>query len=139
MKYKNNPLNIRNSNSYKWQGQSGSKKGFCEFTELEYGIRAACYLIMVSYRKAGVNTLASIIRRWAPASDNNPTDSYIEFVGERTNLLRWAPINTPEKVAKMVIAMAEFEQGRKPEFDCTQVVDIIDKYHLRFFTKNKVL
>lgn len=139
MKYKNNPLNIRYSKYHRWLGQSGRRKGFCEFTELEYGIRAACYLIMVSYKKAGACHLASIIRRWAPPSDNNPTDSYIEFVAERTNLIRWANINTPEKVAKMVVAMAEFEQGQKPEFNCAQVVDIIDKYHLRFFTKNKTL
>ena len=132
MKYKNNPLNIRYSAKTRWQGQSGHCNGFCEFESLEYGIRAACYLILISYRRAGACTPAAIIRRWAPPSDNNPTDKYITWVCEKANLVRFEQLYYTADVARMVVAMAEFEQGKAPTFNATFVCDVIAKFKLNF-------
>lgn len=132
MKYKNNPLNIRYSAKTRWQGQSGHCNGFCEFESLEYGIRAACYLILISYRRAGAYTPAAIIRRWAPPSDNNPTENYINWVCENAHLVRFQELHYVSEVARMVVAMAEFEQGKVPTFDATFVRNVIEKYKLNF-------
>ena len=37
----NNPLNIVNSQSFKWLGQTGKVGGFCTFASMAYGYRAA--------------------------------------------------------------------------------------------------
>lgn len=87
MKYQNNPLNIRYREANHWLGQLSPKKGFCEFRSLYYGLRAAA-IIISRYRAHGVKTIGSIIRRWAPPSDNNPTDNCIKFVLLKMNQLR---------------------------------------------------
>lgn len=83
----NNPLNIRYSSANNWKGQIGQQSGFCVFDTPEHGMRAAM-VNLKSYRKNGVVTIADIISRWAPPSENN-TESYIDFVcnklGENRN------------------------------------------------------
>lgn len=82
---KNNVLNIRTSSSFSWLGQNGATRGFCNFEGIEYCRRTGLYLLMRSYRRAGVKTLGGIIKRWAPAFENN-TEAYINFVCKRTGL-----------------------------------------------------
>lgn len=79
MKYKNNPLNIRYTGC-QWVGLAGNKNGFCEFTDLKYGLRAAVYLLTRTYKKRGWHTLEDIIYHWAPPSDGNATETYINRV-----------------------------------------------------------
>lgn len=78
---KNNVLNIRASKSFSWAGQTGATRGFCDFEGIEMCRRAGLYLLMRSYRRAGVITLADVIRRWAPPTENE-TDKYIDFVAK---------------------------------------------------------
>lgn len=75
---KNNPFNIRVSNS-RWIGSCGSTRGFVDFSSLEYGVRAACILIMRSYRMKDVLTISEIINRYAPKNEND-TAVYIAFI-----------------------------------------------------------
>jgi len=81
----NNPLNIRYNAKNQWLGQTGSdrvpaEKGMCVFTSMHYGIRAAFKLLSNYGRKYGLNTVRSIITRWAPPSDDNNTEAYIKRV-----------------------------------------------------------
>ena len=66
---KNNPFNIRVGS--RWLGLVGQNKGFCEFASMEYGVRAAAYLLMRSYRKRGIMSIRAIIERFAPSSEND--------------------------------------------------------------------
>lgn len=83
---KNNPLNIRYSRLNKWKGQTGQRKGFCEFSSMYYGIRAALYLLIVSYSRRGIKTYREIIYAYAPPSENN-SDNYLYFVCSGLNVL----------------------------------------------------
>lgn len=78
MKYKNNPANIRYNSANIWLGQIEPKNGFCQFKDMEYGLRALMFLIrnyIVKHRKRSVS---QIINRFAPVSENN-TSAYIRF------------------------------------------------------------
>lgn len=76
---KNNPFNIRNNHRNKWIGQVGSNRGFCNFITLEYGVRAACYLLLKSYRKRSICTLSDIVYSFAPPFEND-SDAYILYL-----------------------------------------------------------
>lgn len=74
----NNPLNIRYSSRNNWIGQIGERSGFCVFDTPTNGIRAAM-VNLKSYRKSGYVTIADIVSRWAPPTEND-TANYIDFV-----------------------------------------------------------
>lgn len=82
----NNPLNIRFNPTNNWQGQLTENKGFCVFKNKAYGFRAG-YRILCTYIRNGIDTLESIIERWAPPSENN-TEKYIQFVEHETIIPR---------------------------------------------------
>lgn len=79
MKYKNNPLNIRATDS-KWIGAIEPKNGFLQFSTLVAGVRCGLYLLLRTYKNRGWKTIEEIISHWAPPEDGNKTQSYIEFV-----------------------------------------------------------
>lgn len=128
-KYKNNPLNIRYSGFNHWQGLEGERKGFCEFSTLSYGIRAAAVLLMRSYRKQGADTLRKIIKRWAPECEN-PTLQYIDFVHVKTKVMRDESLVQPAQYALIIWAMAWFEQGTKPGFSPIEVLKVINQFKI---------
>lgn len=132
MKYKNNPLNIRMSGS-KWVGLTGSKNGFCEFSDLKYGVRAACYLIMRTYRRYGFTSIKDIIARWAPPSENH-TEGYISFVCKSTLYSMYDEIDNEMKVASLIDAMAIFEQGKYNVLDRVYVLKVIHEFNITFST-----
>lgn len=106
----NNPLNIRTSTAYTWQGQTGSTRGFCTFDNLVSCRRAGLYLIMRSYRRAGCYTPQKVIARWAPACEN-PTCDYITFVCEMCGLKPDTHMHLTNDFASLLAAMEIFEQG----------------------------
>lgn len=106
----NNPLNIRNSAAYNWVGQTGSTRGFCDFQAIEYCRRAGLYLLMRSYRRAGVIRLEDIIKRWAPSSEND-TVSYIRFVCETTGFKSTMQLLLDSDFASVLAAMEIIERG----------------------------
>ena len=68
-----NPLNIRKSKD-QWKGlaEAQNDRAFVQFKSLEWGWRAAFYLLTRTYyHKYRLYTIRTIIRRWAPASENN--------------------------------------------------------------------
>ena len=96
-----NPRGIRNNNPgniekryksdgslvNKWQGrtddpvngQDAVDSRFETFVSPKWGIRALAVLLINYYDKHGIDTIESIIHRWAPPNENN-TDAYVNAV-----------------------------------------------------------
>lgn len=73
----NNPGNIRLGKTI-WQGElrPSQDREFCQFVDMPHGYRALIKLLR-NYRTIhGCQTIAEMIRRWAPPSENN-TNAYI--------------------------------------------------------------
>ena len=90
-------------------------RSFCQFETLEYGWRAAFYMLTRTYyHKYRLFTIRMIISRWAPANENN-TKAYIANVSKMTGIGPDEPIGIPtEKPARWMmvgIAMAIQENG----------------------------
>ena len=112
----NNPLNIRKSKD-KWKGLRAVQADaqFCQFETLEYGWRAAFYLLTRTYyHKYRLYTIRTIIRRWAPSSENN-TEAYIANVSRLTGIAPDEPLGIPsDQPARWMMlgaAMAIQENG----------------------------
>lgn len=113
MRYRNNPLNIRYKVSNRWSGLLGCDNGFCTFTNLRYGFRAA-WLVLKSYRKRGIKSLSDIIRTWAPPGENDSV-SYTDFVSKKMHLFPWDELSSEYDYVRLVYYMAWFEQGSLSE------------------------
>ena len=137
----NNPLNIRRT-GVNWRGLSKTQSDrsltsgrlcsgsdeqkqaslsarydaeFCQFEELKWGWRAAFYLLTRTYfDKYHLQTIRSIIARWAPESENN-TRAYIENVSCLTGIVPDEPLGIPsEQPSRWMavgVAMAIQENG----------------------------
>ena len=111
-----NPLNIRRSKD-QWRGMAEvqSDRAFVQFKSLEYGWRAAFYLLTRTYyHKYRLYTIRGIISRWAPSSEND-TCGYIQNVSRLTGIDPDEPIGIPsEKPSRWMAvgtAMAIQENG----------------------------
>ena len=83
----NNPLNIRRGKD-QWQGLRAQQTdaSFCQFESLDYGWRAAFYLLTRTYyHKYRLYTIRMIISKWAPPQENL-TATYIENVCRLTGI-----------------------------------------------------
>ena len=125
---KNNPFNIRCGS--RWLGLSSSSKGFCEFETLEYGVRAACVLLLQSYRKKGVCRLSSIISRFAPSVEND-TQSYLDYVSNATGLPKNLILTSDFQYANVLSSMAWFESHSR--ISVSYILQIIKKYNILLF------
>ncbi len=112
----NNPLNIRKSKD-KWKGLRAVQADaqFCQFESLEYGWRAAFYLLTRTYyHKYRLYTIRAIISKWAPPCENN-SKAYVENVSRLTGIDPDEPIGIPsERPARWIalgMAMAIQENG----------------------------
>ena len=120
---KNNPLNVRKS-SNQWLGQTGSTKGFCDFQNTDYGVRAAMYLICKTYRlRYGLKTYAQLLSRYAPPKEN-VTSRYIKYVC--ANIFAH-PSDSPftihpeSRIPMMLHFMSKFEGNEVSMIDCLRV------------------
>ena len=90
----NNPLNIRRTAKDQWQGLRAQQTdaSFCQFESLEYGWRAAFYLLTRTYyHKYRLYTIRMIINKWAPPRENL-TETYIQNVSRLTGIQRWMAV-----------------------------------------------
>ena len=110
----NNPLNIRINADNNWQGKvlANTDHVFEQFTSMPYGYRAALKLIRNYITNYGCNTVAKIIDKWAPPTENN-TEKYIADVCKLSGLQPDTIIGYNSKTAlkKMVYAMSIIENG----------------------------
>ena len=112
----NNPLNIRKS-SVAWQGKlvESSDPCFEQFKSIEWGIRAGLVNIRTYIKKYRCDTIAAIIRKWAPASDGNNTAAYIDTVCRKTQLPANKRLKVTDKnlLCMLVWAMIQVECGQE--------------------------
>lgn len=118
-----NPLNIRLS-ADKWRGMKARQTDseFCQFESMEWGWRAAFWLLTRTYyHKYRLYTIRDIIHKWAPTTENN-TQAYIVHVSKLSGIgpleCLGNPSEHPIRWLSVAAAMAIHENG-------TTVVDSI--------------
>jgi hypothetical protein len=125
----NNPLNIRRS-SIAFIGLSNKQtdESFFQFVSIEMGYRAAMRIISTYYTHYGLHTIAGIIRRWAPESEND-TRAYIDNVCKWSGLHAEARYNIVDMrvMVPLVAAMSRVENGVYADIDV-----VYKAYHLAF-------
>lgn len=76
----NNPANIRRGCNWKGLIRQQKDREFCRFVTMTWGVRALLVTLRTYVVKHHLHTVREIITRWAPPSDGNNTEKYIEFV-----------------------------------------------------------
>ena len=103
----NNPLNIRRGKSA-WKGLrlQQTDAQFCQFETLNYGWRAAFWLLTRKYyHELRLYTIRAIVSRWAPAIENK-TEAYIRNVCRLTGIAPDEPIGIPSDQPARWMAVA---------------------------------
>lgn len=108
-----NPGNIRKG-SVVYQGEvvPSRDEAFRQFTTMAYGYRAMFVLLHTYQRKYGLDTIASIISRYAPSVENH-TEAYISAVSEASGVPATIHITTTNSdiMIPIVSAMSRVENG----------------------------
>lgn len=113
----NNPGNLRPlGNGDKWQGESGHDNGingpYLIFKAPEWGIRAI-YKNLLTYRnKYGIDTVAGIITRWAPPTEND-TAAYIDAVSQHVGKSATSQLSLDDYPA-VLESIIKHENGVQP-------------------------
>ncbi|MBP2159549.1 MULTISPECIES: hypothetical protein [Asticcacaulis] len=119
----NNPGNLRDSGD-RWQGMTGvDNGGFVQFDTQDNGVRAARINLANQQRLHGINTIAGLVSKYAPPSDNNDTAGYIQSVAQMSGFQPNQPLdfNDPATQDKLLQAMFRVESGGTPaQFDSGQ-------------------
>lgn len=76
----NNPANIRRGCNWKGLAKVQTDREFCQFVTMTWGVRALLVTLRTYVVKYRLHTVREIITRWAPPSDGNNTEKYIEYV-----------------------------------------------------------
>lgn len=124
----NNPGNLIRT-SIAWQGKiphkSNTDAKFEQFENIYYGLRAMLKDLINDINK-GKNTVKSLISEYAPKSDNNDTDAYINSVATTlgvTPTQKLTEINS-KFLLRLVRAILQVELGKTAQKDVTDT-DII--------------
>ena len=104
-----NLLNIRYNEANKWQGQTGSYKGFAQFENTDYSIRAGIKVLR-SYNRRGIKTIRQIIETFAPATEND-TERYIKSVCKWTGYSDTQELYSPVIASMVLASMIRMETG----------------------------
>lgn len=114
----NNPGNLEFSKSNPWSGQTGDDGRFAKFETPEHGIRALGRNLL-SYQRQGIDTVSDIINRWAPPSDNNNTDAYIQAVCTQLGVTadQQLDASNPDTLKALCAAIIHHENGSQPYSD----------------------
>ncbi|OQM39264.1 hypothetical protein [Citrobacter braakii] len=114
----NNPGNLEYSKTNPWVGQTGDDGRFAKFETPEHGIRALGRNLL-SYQRQGIDTVSDIINRWAPPSDNNDTDAYIQAVCAQLGVTPNQPLDAsnPDTLKALCASIIQHENGSQPYSD----------------------
>ena len=107
----NNPGNIRPGAGF--IGETGQGGGYSTFASDDEGLRAIQRLLMTYCNQYGLNTIRGLANRYAPKSEN-PTESYIDFLSEKTGIGPDEEINLAGRGSDLIPAIVGFEQGQQP-------------------------
>lgn len=108
-----NPGNIRKSNiTYKGEINPSSDPAFKQFQSMAFGYRAM-FKLLQAYINAGWNTINIMLNHYAPPTDGNHTDNYINFVSGQTGIDpdQVISINDSIALAGIVKAISKMENG----------------------------
>lgn len=122
---KTNPLNIRVSNEL-FRGELKTTGKFKVFINQTYGVRAALKIIYTYITKYHLITVADIINRWAPPSEND-TKSYILFVCDQAKLRPDSLVSSKTTFLSLIHAMALIESNTNLTNKC-----LLDAWNLTF-------
>ncbi|ECC9004265.1 hypothetical protein DNV50_16360 [Salmonella enterica subsp. enterica] len=119
--YKSAPRGIRNNNpgNLNYAGQQGATieggEGgrFAVFESMQHGV-AALYKQLQLYFKRGINTLSSIVKTYAPASDNNNVDAYISALTKATGKGANEVLDSGDTatIARLMKGIVDHENGK---------------------------
>ena len=129
--YRNrNPGNIDHVPTNRWQGladpplepppRGGGRARFARFVSHEYGIRALAMLLTTYQDRHGLRTIAGIVDRWAPGSEND-TEAYVRHVARLTGRdpNDRLDLHTHADLRPLVQAIITHELGGNPYDDRT--------------------
>lgn len=108
----NNPGNIRLSPTI-YQGEvKSTDTAFKQFQSMAYGYRAIFVLLYTYQKKHHLNTIADMISRYAPATENHTT-AYINAVSEWSGVPSTCRITATngDVMVPIVAAMSRVENG----------------------------
>ncbi|STA80419.1 hypothetical protein [Citrobacter koseri] len=119
--YKSAPRGIRNNNpgNLNYVGQAGATMEggeggrFAVFESMQHGV-AALYKQLQLYFKRGINTLSSIVKTYAPASDNNNVDAYISALSKATGKGANEVLDSGDTatIARLMKGIVDHENGK---------------------------
>ena len=78
---------------------------FKQFESLAWGYRAIFVLLDIYRTRHGLRTIAEMIGRWAPPTENR-TQTYIRTVAQRTGIAADRPLDTRDRATMIPIAAA---------------------------------
>ncbi len=115
-----NPGNIRHGANWLGLNPDGRKidSAFCVFTAPIYGIRALAK-VLTNYKKIhGLNTVRTIISRYAPPNENQ-TMAYIQSVAKQLGVYPDTVIDIEERgvLTVFIKAVIRMENGIQPYSD----------------------
>ncbi len=117
----NNPFNIkRRYGGGKWKGEIGhDSQGHVHFISVEYGIRAAAFVLRSYYKVHKIATLEAIIDRFCGGNKE-----YVKFLSNRLNLKPNEKFNVLARLPELMQAMSKYESGRQLPSECLVTLDI---------------
>lgn len=104
---KNNPFMLPFSNQFRWKGLIGNNKGYCEFEDVKFAVRAVAHLLMWTFRKNGIRSYEQI------AATFNPSNLY-GFVHFLEKTLQVDSSDVPKNVydfARLLVRIAYYESS----------------------------
>ena len=114
-----NPGNIRQSKvRYKGEVRPSRDPEFKQFESLAWGYRAI-FVLLDTYRvRYGLQTIRTMISRWAPPSENH-TGAYIRAVADDTGIGPDEPLDTrdPATMIPFAAAISRVENGAAADRD----------------------
>lgn len=129
MRYKNNPLNIRSKSPNKWKGQLGVVDGFCTFLSLDYGIRAAAYTLMQTFRRRRIYSYGDIIKNWFLYDTFHSKNDDVLICNALSVVSHDVP-RTLCAFARLLYVLWQYEQGECPSLTYKDILCKLEYYSL---------
>jgi hypothetical protein len=110
-----NPGNIRLGQPWLGLVSNPDELDFCTFESAEFGIRALCRLLLTYHRKHGLDTIHSIINRYAPDIEND-TSAYQYHVAScmDVGINQCLDLTNPNVMRSLIKAIILHENGSCP-------------------------
>jgi len=105
----NNPLNIERGENWQGLAEVQSNSRFAEFISMAYGIRAAAIILRNYQHNYHLNNVASIINRWNPVSDGQPS-SYIPNVADYMGVSYGDTLNLDDRTTMFALIRGMMKQ-----------------------------